>query len=146
MSDFITVQIDDDYDWRDDEPLTPEEVAAAARMEKRLQPLADYCRDLRLMREAEPVLFEEVPLRTREFLFGPQRKSFVHVEIRDGVVLDGRVESWDLDEGRLEIDFYGWYGEFQITHSLVEITMGSKPLTSEDEKVPSVWREASRSC
>ena len=122
----------------DDSPLTPDEIAAAARMEAKLEPLVAYVKELRHLRSTDPGAFHEVDLGTREFWFGPQHNSSVRVDLGE-VVLEGRVQDFDLEANTLEIDFYGWFGEFQITHCVARITMGGKLITSEGPRRPLVW-------
>jgi hypothetical protein len=115
----------------DDSPLTAAEIAAAARAEDMLKPLADYYRaqreeaaDLAAMADVEPIPLEQIPLKLREALLGPQRQSLVTVEV-DGATLQGRVERYEPETNTLEVDFHGWYGEFQITHSVADVRLNS---------------------
>jgi len=162
MSDVSNASSDDAY-WADVDngpDLTPEELAQAAAAEKRLAPLRDWVRehghlpdepspeDLAAMAAVEPVPFEEIPLKLREAILGPQRGSFVLVTLDAGVspsapevTLRGRVERYEPEENTLEVDFYGWYGEFQITHCVAEAVLEStgKLITSHDATAPT-WR------
>lgn len=115
--------------------------ADVARVEAMLEPLAERERDLAAMAAVEPSPLEEIPLALREKLLGPQRGSAVRVELLyDDAVLLGKVERYDVEEDTLEVDFYGWYGEFQITHSVARVTLAStgQVITSEDATLPAV--------
>ena len=81
--------------------------------------------DLAEMEAVEPTPLEEIPIALREKLLGPQRGSFVTVELNDGHILQGRIERYDEEEDVVEVDFWGWFGEFQITHSMARITLDS---------------------
>lgn len=96
--------------------------------------------DLAEMEAVEPTPLEEIPIALREKLLGPQCGSFVTVELPDGHVLDGRVESYDREANLVEVDFYYWYGEFQITHAVARIVLTGtgQVITSEDEEWPIV--------
>ena len=102
--------------------------------------------------DVEPMPFEDIPLKLREALLGPQRGSFVLVTLdanispsAPDVTLRGRVERYEPEEDTLEVDFYGWYGEFQITHCTAEVVLEStgKAITSQDA-TPPTWRPGSQ--
>jgi hypothetical protein len=129
--------------WDDETPLTAEEIAGAARAEAMLQPLVEHFQaqraaEIAAMATLEPLELEEVPLKLREAILGPQRGSAVTVTLDDGHVLLGRLERYEPETDTVEVDFWGWYGEFQVTHCVAEIRLDStgKLITSPDGNSP----------
>jgi len=71
-----------------------------------------FAEELAAMEASEPCELEDIPLKLREAVLGPQRGSFVVVTFMDGREEVGKLE--EIREGEVEVDLYSHYGVFPL--------------------------------